>query len=71
MASKSEKICNSTDKAKILTLSANALVSRTICGAMASDPANVCDPVQYPEEGVLGDQVHGRSTVKHERKGGD
>lgn len=55
MASKSGKICNITDKAKIRTLSANVLVSCTICGAMASDPANVCDPVQYPEEGVLGD----------------
>jgi hypothetical protein len=55
MANKSEKICNITDRAKIRTLSANALVSCSICGAMSSDPANVCDPVQYPEAGILGD----------------
>jgi hypothetical protein len=55
MASKSEKICDISDRAKIRSLSANALVSCSRCGAMASDPANVCDPVQYPVEGVLGD----------------
>ena len=55
MASKSEKICAINDRVKVRSLSANALVSCSLCGAMASDPANVCDPVQYPEEGILGD----------------
>ncbi|MBI2353787.1 MAG: hypothetical protein HYV06_01955 [Deltaproteobacteria bacterium] len=55
MSSESEKICNITDAAKISSLSADALVTCGRCGAKAHDPANVCDPVQYPEAGVLGD----------------
>jgi hypothetical protein len=49
------KLCNIKDSATVATLSRDALVSCRLCGAMANDPINVCDPVQYPEEGVLGD----------------
>lgn len=55
MSSGREKICNITNSAMARDLSKNALVSCSKCGAMASDPANVCDPVSYPVEGVLGD----------------
>ncbi|HXE97371.1 MAG TPA: hypothetical protein VN642_13255 [Dongiaceae bacterium] len=55
MANKSEKLCAIHDRARVKALSANAIVSCSICGAMAGDPANVCDPVQYPVDGVLGD----------------
>jgi hypothetical protein len=50
-----KKLCTMTDGAAKRGLSADALVSCRLCGAMANDPSNVCDPVQYPEEGVLGD----------------
>lgn len=55
MLSGSDKICNITDKALVNKLSKDALVTCGMCGAKAHDPANVCDPVQYPEAGVLGD----------------
>ncbi len=52
---KSRVICNLTDASEKRALSANAMFSCGKCGAMAHDPSNVCDPVQYPEEGILGD----------------
>lgn len=55
MAKNSEKLCNITDSAKLRNLSANDLLSCSMCGAMASDAENVCDPVQYSVEGVLDD----------------
>ena len=55
MISGSDKICNITDKVQISKLSKDALVSCRLCGAKAHDPANVCDPVQYPDAGALGE----------------
>jgi hypothetical protein len=49
------KICNLTDKTRISEMSSHAMVSCGRCGMMAHDPANVCDPVQYPVEGTFGD----------------
>jgi hypothetical protein len=49
------KICNVTNKSERSSMSAHAMVSCGRCGAMAHDPTNVCDPVQYPIEGTLGD----------------
>jgi hypothetical protein len=50
-----EKICNLTDAAQTRILASNATVTCGKCGAKANDPANVCDPVQFPEAGMYGD----------------
>jgi len=55
MLSGNEKICNLTDMAAIRALSSEAFVTCGKCGAKAHDPANVCDPVQFPDAGALGD----------------
>ena len=48
-------LCTIKDASHARALSQNALVSCGRCGAQASDPANVCDPVQLPVAGQLGD----------------
>ena len=50
-----EKICNIENTAQLSSLTASATVTCGRCGAKANDPANVCDPVQYPDAGTLGD----------------
>lgn len=55
MPSGNEKICNITDPTMVSAMSAEALVTCRKCGAKAHDPASVCDPVQFPVAGVLGD----------------
>ncbi len=55
MKGRGGKICTLTDANLTRALSADAIVSCGVCGAKANDPANVCDPVQYPEPGALGD----------------
>lgn len=55
MSSGNEKICNITDPTKVSAMSVEALVTCRKCGAKAHDPASVCDPVQFPVAGVLGD----------------
>lgn len=49
------KICAITDSAEIGTLSVNALAKCSRCGAASNDPSSLCDPVQLPEAGQLGD----------------
>jgi hypothetical protein len=41
----SNKICNVEDASSARSLSKNATVSCSRCGAKAHDPASVCDPV--------------------------
>jgi hypothetical protein len=50
-----DKICFIDDASRVSSLSADATVSCGRCGAKAHDLANVCDPVQIPEAGWLGD----------------
>ncbi len=49
------KICNVEDASQARSLSRNATVSCSRCGAKAHDPASVCDPVQILDAGTLGD----------------
>jgi len=55
MRGQSEKICNIKDASHARTLSRDASVTCGVCGAQANDPASVCDPVQLPTAGQLGD----------------
>ena len=55
MGTMRDKICNIEDASRAKELAAHATVTCARCGAKAGDPANVCDPVQYPEAGHLGD----------------
>ncbi len=41
-----DKICNVDDASQARSLSKNATVSCSRCGAKAHDPASVCDPVK-------------------------
>jgi hypothetical protein len=50
-----EKICNIEDTAELNSLTAAATVTCGRCGAKANDPANVCDPVQFPDADTFGD----------------
>ena len=50
-----EKICNVQDASQLSSLTTNATVTCGRCGAKAYDPANVCDPVQFPDAGTFGD----------------
>lgn len=50
-----DKICNVEDASQVRSLSAHATVTCGRCGVKAHDPANVCDPVQIPDAGTLGD----------------
>lgn len=50
-----EKICNINDATQLRSLAEHATVTCGRCGAKANDPANVCDPVQFPDAGTLGD----------------
>ena len=50
-----DKICFVDNVDQVRSLSADATVSCAKCGAKAHDPADVCDPVQLPEVGTLGD----------------
>ena len=49
------KVCNIDDVAEAGLLADHASVVCDRCGANANDPANVCDPVQIPFSGMLGD----------------
>lgn len=49
------KLCNIDDVAEVGVLAGHASVACSRCGAKANDPANVCDPVQIPYAGMLGD----------------
>jgi hypothetical protein len=55
MREQREKICNIRDASHSRALSRDASVTCGMCGAQANDPANVCDPVQLPTAGQLGD----------------
>lgn len=50
-----EKVCNISDDTTIHSLAKDATVTCGRCGMKANDPVNVCDPVQIPEAGWLGD----------------
>lgn len=50
-----EKICNIEDASQLRSLAEHATVTCGRCGAKANDPASVCDPVQFPDAGTLGD----------------
>jgi len=49
------KLCNVRDEEHLGVLSQNATVTCGLCGAKSHDPENVCDPVQIPHAGMLGD----------------
>ena len=50
-----DKICTINDVGQVRSLSAHAMVTCGRCGAKANDPANVCDAVQIPDAGMMGD----------------
>ena len=50
----SGKIC-AVDDASRAALSNKATVTCARCGAKGHEPANVCDPVQIPDAGFMGD----------------
>jgi hypothetical protein len=50
-----DKICNIEDASQVRTLSQEATVTCGLCGAKAHEPANVCDPVQIPDAGQVGE----------------
>ncbi|MCM2357524.1 MAG: hypothetical protein NDI77_05200 [Geobacteraceae bacterium] len=50
-----DKICNIDDASQVRSLTEQATVTCGRCGVKAHDPANVCDPVQFPDAGTLGD----------------
>lgn len=50
-----DKICNIEDTSKARLLAKEATVTCGRCGAKAHEPANVCDPVQIPDAGMLGE----------------
>jgi hypothetical protein len=50
-----EKICNIDDTTQVHSLAKEATVTCGRCGAKAHEAANVCDPVQVPDAGWLGD----------------
>jgi hypothetical protein len=52
---RNEKICYVDDASQVSSLAREATVTCGRCGAKAHDPANVCDPVQIPDAGMLGD----------------
>jgi hypothetical protein len=49
------KICNIDDVAELGVLADHASVVCDRCGAKAHNAADVCDPVQIPYAGMLGD----------------
>lgn len=55
MRSSMDKLCNMSNVTQIHTLSEHPTVSCGLCGAKAHDPGNVCDPVQLPDIGHVGD----------------
>lgn len=52
---KHEMLCNIEDAQTIHCLTANATVACSRCGVKAHNPADVCDPVQLPAQGMVGD----------------
>lgn len=52
---RNDKICFIDDASEVRSLADHATVTCGRCGAKANDPANVCDPVQIPDAGTLGD----------------
>ena len=50
-----EKICNVQDTAQLSSLTSDATVTCSRCGAKAHEAADVCDPVQLPDAGTFGD----------------
>lgn len=55
MRGATDKLCNMTDVTDIHTLSEHPTFSCGRCGAKAHTAGSVCDPVQLPEAGHMGD----------------
>jgi len=51
----SDKMCALDDVSTVHSLAENPSVVCGRCGAKAHEPVNVCDPVQIPEAGYMGD----------------
>ena len=52
---KHEMLCNIEDAQTIHCLTTNATVACSRCGVKAHNPADVCEPVQLPAQGMVGD----------------
>ncbi len=54
-SSEGARICELNDVNEIRAFSANPTAMCRRCGAKAHEPGSLCDPVQIPEAGWLGD----------------
>ncbi|RNC71340.1 MAG: hypothetical protein ED859_04085 [Desulfuromonadales bacterium] len=55
----SDMLCAIGDTERAHSLAEHARVMCGRCGAKSHDVANVCDPVQFPSLGTLGDERTG------------